>query len=55
MDGYTEKTVYVDEVTDDDGRVKGYISNGCDDMQGGEICTQCRRDIAAKFEKDFRG
>ena len=55
MDGYTEKTVYMVELTDDNGKKTGYLSNGCDDANGGEVCERCRRDVAAKFSEDFKG
>ena len=42
MDGYTEKTVYMVELTDDNGKKTGYLSNGCDDANGGEVCERCR-------------
>ena len=40
MDGYTEKTVYMVELTDDNGKKTGYLSNGCDDANGGEVCER---------------
>lgn len=52
--GYTKQTVYVVEVLDKNGKVKGYLSNGCDDMFGGEVCEKCRADVAAQFAADFR-
>ena len=55
LDGYTEKMVYMVEVTDETGKKTGYLSNGCDYANGGEVCEQCRRDVAAKFAEDFKG
>lgn len=48
-DGYTERTVYVIEVRDENGNANGYLSNGCEDMDGSDICTACRKSTAEKF------
>lgn len=54
MDGYTEKLVHMVEIRDESGKLKGYLSNGCDDMQGGEVCRQCRADAAKQFTETFK-